>query len=238
MYIARRPRRSSVSRDRILAAVRSLLEEGVFHETTVEQVAERAGVSRATLYGHFRSRLGLVDAICESFDANPALMALRTTRDLDLWFERVVEFWSSEENVLLQLYGAAAVDPAARDLVERQTRDRYNELRKLLTALDHGDPDALAALAILSSFETYLELRRRLGMPKQRVVTILQQQARSLLGAPKARHKAENATRTRQSRSRTRSIDVEPPIRLADRNRGESGRSRSLQDRAGGRVEA
>jgi AcrR family transcriptional regulator len=180
MYV-RGQRRGSASRERILAAVRSLLEEGAFHETTVEEVAVRAGVSRATLYGHFGSRLGLVDAMCESFDANPALVALRETADLDLWLERVVDFWSSEEKVLVQLYGAAAVDPAARDLVERQTRDRHNELKALLRALGHTNGKGLAALAILTSFETYLELRRRLGQPKRQVVAILQQQARTLL---------------------------------------------------------
>ena len=182
MY-ARRHRRSSTSREAILAAVRSLLEEGTFHETTVEAVAERAGVSRATLYGHFGSRLGLVDAMCESFDANPALVALRETSDLDVWLERVVDFWSTEEKILAQLYGAAAVDPAARGLVERQTRDRYSELKALLRSLGHDNGDALVALAILSSFETYLELRRRLGKSNRQVVAILRRQARTLLAS-------------------------------------------------------
>jgi AcrR family transcriptional regulator len=183
MYVTRRSGRTKASRAQILAAVRSLLEEGVFHETTVEEVAQRAQVSRATLYGHFGSRLGLVDALCESFDANPALVALRETADVDLWLERVVDFWSSEEQVLAQLYGAAAVDPAARDLVERQTRDRHGELKALLRALGRDDRDAFAALAILTSFETYLELRRRLGNSKRHVVATLQQQARTLLDA-------------------------------------------------------
>jgi len=181
MYAPRRQRRSSASREKILAAVRALLEEGVFHERTVEEVAERAGVSRATLYGHFGSRLGLVDAMCESFDANPALVALRETTDLDAWLERVVEFWSTEEKVLAQLYGAASVDPAARDLVDRQTRDRHAELKALLAALGRDREDALAALAVLTSFETYLELRRRLRRPKAQVVATLQRDARTLL---------------------------------------------------------
>jgi len=168
------------SRARVIEAVRSLLEEGSFHATTVEEVADRAGVSRATLYGHFGSRLGLVDAMCETFDANPALVALRETDDLDLWIERVVDFWSAEEKVLVQLYGAAAVDPAARALVERQTRDRYSELRGLLGKLGHGS-EAFGALAVLSSFETYIELRRRSARSKRDVVASLQQYARALL---------------------------------------------------------
>ena len=83
-----------------MAAVRELLAEGSFHETAVEQVAERAGVSRATLYQHFRSRLDLIDAICDTFDANPALQRLRQSVELadpDAALEEtialVVRFW-------------------------------------------------------------------------------------------------------------------------------------------------
>lgn len=180
MYVARRNKRSNESRGRILQSVRDLLEEGRFHETTVEEVADRAGVSRATLYSHFGSRIGLVDAMCESFDANPALVALRETDDLDLWIERVVDFWSAEEKILVQLYGAAAVDPAARALVERQTRDRYAELKTLLGKLNRNGPDAFGALAVLTSFETYLELRRRGRRSKREVVAILSRFARRL----------------------------------------------------------
>src|SRR4051794_21354662 len=99
----RRADRSSGTRDRIVRAVRELLEQGAFHESTVEEVAARAGVARATLYQHFGSRLGLVDAMCETFDANPALLHLRTSVDVDDFIADVVTFWASEEKVLTQL---------------------------------------------------------------------------------------------------------------------------------------
>jgi AcrR family transcriptional regulator len=181
MYVTRRNARSTGSRARILQAVRDLLEEGRFHETTVEEVAERAGVSRATLYSHFGSRIGLVDAMCETFDANPALIALREADDPDLWLERVVDFWSAEERVLVQLYGAAAIDPAAHALVERQTRDRYAELKILLRKVGRDDPAVFGAFAMLTSFETYYELRRRGSRSKRQVVAALQDYARRLL---------------------------------------------------------
>src|SRR3954447_23905795 len=121
-----------------MRAVRELLAEGTFHESTVEQVAERAGVSRATLYQHFRSRLELVDEMCDAFDANPALLALResvTDEDpaaaLSETMEHAVSFWSSEDAILSQLYGVAAIDQAAADLVERQRRDRRGEMTRL-----------------------------------------------------------------------------------------------------------
>src|SRR4051795_10093096 len=75
----RRSTRAEGTRAKIMAAVRELLEEGAFHESTVEEVADRAGISRATLYQHFRSRLDLVDAICDSFEVNPALVEIRQT---------------------------------------------------------------------------------------------------------------------------------------------------------------
>ena len=181
MYSTRRHRRSAVTRERIVATVRELLAEGAFHESTVEEVAARAGVSRATLYQHVGSRLGLVDAMCESFDTNPALVALRTEDDPDAFVAGVVAFWASEEKVLAQLYGAAAVDPAAAALVDRQTRDRHGELRRLLRAHEVDDRRTLAQLAVLTSFETFVELRRRAGLSRADVVRTLQGAVRSLV---------------------------------------------------------
>jgi AcrR family transcriptional regulator len=109
------------TRRKIKAAVAELMAEGAFHDSTVEQVADRAGISRATLYQHFRSRLELVDAICERFDENPALLAIRAVVELPdadaALAETIaagVRFWSSEDPILGQLYGVVAIDPAAR----------------------------------------------------------------------------------------------------------------------------
>jgi AcrR family transcriptional regulator len=157
-----------------MSAVRELLAEGTFHESTVEQVADRAGVSRATLYQHFRSRLELVDEMCDSFDANPALLALResvTNADplaaLAETVAHAVEFWSSEDAVLRQLYGVAAIDEAAADLVVRQREDRRGEMTRLVRHLrkagvtrdDVSERQALVLLMLLTSYESYRELR-------------------------------------------------------------------------------
>jgi AcrR family transcriptional regulator len=167
----------------VLAAVRSLLEEGAFHESTVEQVARRAGVSRATVYGHFGSRVGLVDAVCELFDQSPALAAVRAAVDVDSFVAAVVGFWAREERLLVQLYGAPAVDPAAADFVQRQRADRYGEVRRLLRLVGRDGAQAFAGLAAITSFETYLELRRHAGRPKSAVIADLQRAARALLRA-------------------------------------------------------
>jgi AcrR family transcriptional regulator len=193
----RRTERSDVTRRKITAAVAELMTEGTFHESTVEQVADRAGVARATLYQHFRSRLDLVDAICERFDENPALLTIRQTvadpdpdAALAATIANAVRFWSTEDRILGQIYGVVAIDPAAQDLVERQRSDRRGEMTKLARNLDHrgwlragiGERRALPLLMVLTSYETFCELRLA-GTSETEIIRILQRSARELLGA-------------------------------------------------------
>jgi AcrR family transcriptional regulator len=175
--------------------VRKLLAEGTFHESTVEQVAERAGVARATLYQHFRSRLDLVDAICDTFDANPALIELRTTVELPEpaaalgeTIRLAVHFWATEDPVLRELYGVGAIDPAARELVARQRADRRGEIERLARHLHRAgvlhagvsEQAATDVLMVLTSYETFRELRAA-GRSERRLTELLQQSGRGLL---------------------------------------------------------
>jgi AcrR family transcriptional regulator len=192
----RRTERSDATRRKITAAVAELMTEGTFHESTVEQVADRAGVARATLYQHFRSRLDLVDAICERFDENPALLTIRQTvadpdpdAALAATIANAVRFWSTEDRILGQIYGVVAIDPAAQDLVERQRSDRRGEMTKLARNLHHrgwlragiGERRALPLLMVLTSYETFCELRLA-GASETEIIRTLQSSARELLG--------------------------------------------------------
>jgi AcrR family transcriptional regulator len=191
----RRSNRSAETRERIVAAVRSLLEEGTFHDSTVEEVADRAGIARATLYQHFGSRLELVDAICETFDANPALLEIRKVVDLpdadaalSETIANTVRFWSSEDTVLAQLYGVAAIDPAAQELVDRQRSDRRSEIARLARRLRSSgrlrpgtsEKSALTILMLLTSYDSFRELREA-GLSEREVTKTLHESARSLL---------------------------------------------------------
>jgi AcrR family transcriptional regulator len=187
--------RSARTRARIMAAVRELLAEGRFHETSVEEVAERAGIARATLYQHFGSRLALIESLCDEFEANPELVAIREAINLpdvaDALSETIAHsrrFWSAEDVVLSQLYGVVAVDPAARDLVDRQRSERREEMLRLVTRLRRSgrlrgrltDGRALGLLMTLTSYETYRELRLA-GLSEREVDRTLKRAARRLL---------------------------------------------------------
>jgi AcrR family transcriptional regulator len=192
---ATRSSRSERTRERITAAVRGLLEEGSFHSSTVEEVAERAGVSRATLYQHFGSRLDLVDAICDTFAVNPALLELREVVELpdpeaalDETIAHSIRFWATEDPVLSELYGVVAIDPAAGELVARQRADRRGEMQRLARHLEASgrlraglrERDATDLLMVLTSYETYRELRAS-GRSDRRLTSTLQESARRLL---------------------------------------------------------
>jgi AcrR family transcriptional regulator len=194
---ARRTERTDETRCKITTAVAELMAEGTFHESTVEQVAERAGIARATLYQHFRSRLDLVDAICERFDENPALLTIRKVVELPdpdaalaETIANAVRFWSTEDPILSQLYGVVAIDPAARELVERQRGDRRGEMTRLVRHLKRAarlrprqtEPRALSLMMVLTSYETFCELRLAGSSDKQLIKT-LQETARDLLMA-------------------------------------------------------
>jgi AcrR family transcriptional regulator len=166
-------RASARTRGRLIETVRTLLEEGAFHGSTVEEVAERAGVSRATLYTHFGSRTGLVDAMCEGLAARDALEEIRKTTDPGRLIELAVEFWAADERIFEQLYGAFSVDPAAKAFVEGQREDRANEIHRIATSKEQE-----ARLLLLTSFESYRELRRGVGLSQAEVTKTLQDLAR------------------------------------------------------------
>jgi AcrR family transcriptional regulator len=191
----RRPARAEATRERIMAAVRELLAEGSFHESTVEEVAARAGISRATLYQHFGSRLELVDAICDTFAVNPALLRIREVVELpdpdaalSETIAATIRFWSSEDGILSQLYGVVAVDPAAQDLVDRQREDRRGEMQRLVRHLRKrgslrkglSEGQALPLLMLLTSYEGFLELKEA-GLSERDLTKVLQQTGRDLL---------------------------------------------------------
>jgi len=181
-----------------MEAVRELLADGSFHVSTMEEVADRAGISRATLYQHFRSRVDLLDAICDVLAFNPALVEIREAvvlPDADAALSETlalaVRFWASEDTILSQLYGVVAIDPAAADFVVRQREDRRNEMKRLARHLKAAgrlrsglsERDAHDQLMVLTSYETFSELRHA-GRSEQRITGLLQESARALLLDP------------------------------------------------------
>jgi AcrR family transcriptional regulator len=170
----RRAETTARTRAQIMDAVRALLEQGTFHEASVEEIARAAGVGRATLYQHFGSRLGLVEAICGSLSENPSMVAIQASPDvadpraaLTQMLRQGIRFWDSEESLHRHLYGLAEIDESAAGFVERQTNDRHSVVERIVERLVDADAlgdkvtkaQARATLFLLTSFHTFQELR-------------------------------------------------------------------------------
>jgi AcrR family transcriptional regulator len=128
---AGRPR-SEEAHQAILDATLALLAEVGFSALTVEGVAQRAGVGKATIYRRWASKLPLV---VEAFGQLPALEDADTgslAGDLKLMLRNYLHLFRSTPlgAVLPSLAGERAHDPELAKLFEPLMRDRRQPLQR------------------------------------------------------------------------------------------------------------
>ena len=130
-----RPRDPEADRA-ILAAAADLLGTSGFGGLTMEAVAERAGVSKATVYRRHPCRQDLLHAVCQQFA--PPVGGLPDTgdtrRDLAEVLERLAASLSDSEpgRVVPALLAASAVEPEARAAIARFAAGRRSVVREVV----------------------------------------------------------------------------------------------------------
>ncbi len=102
-------RDAQANRDRIVAAAREVFAAGGI-ESTVEEIARRAGVGMGTLYRRFPTKEDLIDAVLEEAFGEFVSMAEESLAEPDAWTG-----FSSFLERALTLHGA---DRGLKDLVE------------------------------------------------------------------------------------------------------------------------
>ncbi|MFJ5212354.1 TetR/AcrR family transcriptional regulator [Streptomyces nigra] len=113
--------RSAATVAQVMAALRQLLDGGeAFSEISVQRILEKAGVSRATFYGHFQSKsdvlVRLTNGLRESLLAlaqqwDPGVSPDRLTR----FFEEVIKIHRAHQSVLTAVREAATYDSTVDD---------------------------------------------------------------------------------------------------------------------------
>lgn len=150
----------------IYKATEQLLAEQAFDDLSVAEIIERAGISRATFYHYFSSKLGVISGLLaevmdEMFDATSPLLqregagtlvdSLRISirAALELWAEHrtllrtVTEYWASDVELEAQWFGVMSrfVDSVAAEIDEQRDLGHIppgESSRKLATALCWG----------------------------------------------------------------------------------------------------
>ena len=152
-------------RRRILDAASELLIEATHYTAfTVDAVAKRADVARATVYYQFGSKTGLLEALCDSLADRGGMSGLAqafTANDQDdalrLLVAAFARFWASDRLVMRRLRALAALDPDVATVIAARDDRRRLALKTLLDRRDDVREPALALRVahMLTSFEAY-----------------------------------------------------------------------------------
>ena len=198
--LGQRQAASEQTRSRVLQAARELLMESTsFSGFSIEAVARRADVARMTIYHQFSSKIGLLEAICDSLAVAGEMEQLASAfrqpdprEGLDEYICIFGHFWEADRPVTRRLRGLATLDPDFEQVIRARDERRRKGLRVLVQRIvgeqDHVDPEALdekvTLLFALLSFECFEALAgptRRL----EEVVPLVCRLAHAVLGLEK-----------------------------------------------------
>jgi AcrR family transcriptional regulator len=179
--LGRRRRDSEATRAKILEAARGLLGgKGDPGDFSMDAVAEKAGVSRMTVYNQFQSESGLLEGLADHLALRGGMGRMpevflepSVIEALRKFFATFVGFWSTDRLLMRRLRAFGVLHPS----LYRALRDRDEWRREAAETLVSRLPafgrtsfdkvEAIDLLAMLSSFETYEALATEGRSPEQ-----------------------------------------------------------------------
>jgi AcrR family transcriptional regulator len=175
--ITHRQRQAQATRNLIVSAAQALFLEQGYICTTIEIIAERAGVATSTVYAIFGSKRGILRAIRDSWHERTHirevlasdLQSAKPSERLEQLAEATRKQWEMGAEVTAIYTGAAAADPRAAAELSQALMGRRQGLQSFAKSLEpHLRPglDATHAAAILQALcmpEVFDELVRHSG---------------------------------------------------------------------------
>jgi AcrR family transcriptional regulator len=197
--LGRRQDQIDENRRNVLDAARALLAQATTYSAfTVDAVARRADVARATVYYQFGSKTGLLEALCDALAEAGQMAELSTAftepdplQAIVLFIAVFARFWAADRLVMRRLRALAALDPDVGAVIGARD-DRNRTGLEMIVARIAAQPDitisirsedAVRILHTLTSFETYDSLAGDDGEPAD-VVPLVTELAGAALGVP------------------------------------------------------
>ncbi len=159
------------TRARIIDATRELLmSSDGFSSFSIDQVARQADVARMTVYHQFGSKIGLLEALCDTLAANGGMEQIATAfrlpdpRDtLDQYLLVFSRFWDADRLVTRRLRALAALDPDFERVIRARDERRRRGVRVITQRLQEREmlsstmssDHIVDVLFTLSSFEAF-----------------------------------------------------------------------------------
>jgi AcrR family transcriptional regulator len=213
--LGRRRKASEETRVKILEATRALVGgKGDLGDFSMEAVAEKAGVSRMTVYNQFESRTGLLDALADHLAAQAGMYRLREVfgeedaeRAVRKFVEIFIGFWASDRSTLRRMRALGVLFPSLHGGVPGRDAWRLEAASNLMKR--HADrlrlstaaarQEAAELLSAVTGFDVFDALCTDSRPPAQ-VAHLLSTSALRLIGIrPPSRRKVASAHRPRGS---------------------------------------
>jgi AcrR family transcriptional regulator len=180
----------------VLDASEQLIREDAFHTATMDELAAATGVSRATIFNRFGSKLGVLQALFDRCLESREMVAIReafAVEDpvvaLDAMVDTSCAMWEEHGFIVEQLQAIAILEPDASATLKAQGDDQraaIQDLTRRLARADRlrprlGEARATATLHMLTSLECFLWLRREYGLSLRQTRETITELARQVL---------------------------------------------------------
>lgn len=209
--LGKRAETAAETHRRIMEAARELLLSEQALSVSMLEIADRAAVSRATIYQRFGNKQELLLAV-----VNDALDRARVQRVRRVLQERDAaralrdlirescRFWHAEHALFSRMKALASVDPAFAEVNENKEGVRQGHINNLAHRLGQqkllpagvSQRRARAVLNVLTSFETFDQFYTRNNLALQAIIGILTGIAEATLldQPPPLEHAEEDAS--------------------------------------------
>jgi AcrR family transcriptional regulator len=180
----------------VLEAAERMIREGAFHVATMDELAAAAGVSRATVFNRFGSKLGVLEALFTRGMEGPEMAAIQEAlaledpvAALEAAVDASCEIWEAFGYVHVQLQAVGVLERDAAALVDQQREEQRAALGQLIRRLAKagklrpglGEARATATVHLLTSLESFLWLREAYGLSLRQTRETLNELTRTLL---------------------------------------------------------
>ena len=187
---------AAATAERIIEAAEALVREDRFHTATMEELAARAGVSRATLFTRFGSKLGLLEALHVRCAGSPEIAALHQAMAVEDPVESLsalvaasCRVWERWGGVQRHVRAIVVLEPEVAPLVEGQRTFQRESLETLARRLAKQPglrtgitaKRAAVTLHMITGLEAFVELRHEGGLSLDQTIETLRELAVSLL---------------------------------------------------------
>ena len=126
-------------------AAAGLVAEDAFHTATMDELARRAGVARATVFSRFGSKLGVLEALSLRCAGGAEMRALREAQHVadpvaavDALLLAGCDLWEKEGYIMVQLKAIVVLGPDASAIIDAQYDDQRQGMEGLAGGLQRA----------------------------------------------------------------------------------------------------